>query len=133
MCTEPGSEKTVTQVENLIVVEHIAEHDGQGTERQKQPDGMGTAVLPRITGENHTLYLLAWILPVELFLMCVFSFVCNRCEIRSGYFCKLSCSEFRGRGYISVFYQGLFEGRFVVSENSLLNRVFQYKLNAMEN
>lgn len=53
MCTEPGSEQTVTQVENLIVVEHIEEHDGQDTERQKHLDGMGTAVLPRLTGENH--------------------------------------------------------------------------------
>ncbi len=44
MCTEPGSEKTVTQVENLIVVEHIAERDEKATERQEKPDGMGTAV-----------------------------------------------------------------------------------------
>lgn len=55
MCTEPGSEKTVTQVENLIVVEHILEHDGQDTERQKKPNVMGTAVLPGLTGKNHTL------------------------------------------------------------------------------
>lgn len=55
MSTEPGSEQTVTQVENLIVVEHIEEHDGQDTERQKHLDGMGTAVLPRLTGENRTL------------------------------------------------------------------------------
>lgn len=53
MCTEPGSEQTVTQVENLIV----EEHDGQDTERQKHPDGMGIAVLPRLTGENRTLCL----------------------------------------------------------------------------
>lgn len=52
MCTEPGSEQTVTQVENLIVVQHIEEHDGQATERQKHHDGMGTAVLPGFTGEN---------------------------------------------------------------------------------
>lgn len=81
MCTEPGSEKTVTQVENLIVVEHIAEHDEKATERQEKPDGMGTAVLPGLTGENHALYLHACILPVEMFLMFVFSFMSNSCEI----------------------------------------------------
>lgn len=73
MCTEPGSEKTVTQVENLIVVEDIPEHDGQTTERQKKPDGVGIAVLPGLTGENHALYFEhACILPVEMFL----TFVC---------------------------------------------------------
>lgn len=74
MCKEPGSEKTVT-LENLIVVEHIAEHDGKATERQENPDGMGTAVLPGLTGENHTLYVHACILPVEMFLMSVFRFM----------------------------------------------------------
>ncbi len=78
MCTEPGSEKTVTQVENLIVVEHIAERDEKATERQEKPDGMGTAVLPGLTGENHALYLHACILPVEMFL---FSFMSNSYEI----------------------------------------------------
>lgn len=69
MCTEPGSEQTVTQVENLIVVQHIEEHDGQATERQKHPDGMGTAVLPGFTGENHVpsklVCMHACVLPVE--------------------------------------------------------------------
>jgi len=33
---------------------YCGEHDGQGTERPNNPDGMGTAVLPGFTGENHT-------------------------------------------------------------------------------